>query len=256
MEQRTYEPGELIFREGEESDCGYIVVTGRVEIFKRMQGGTILLATLDEGDIFGEMGIISDEPRSASAAAETVVTVNVLSRDQLAELVQPCHENVVLIIKTLMERIREANQKLSRLAQKQAQFQLADNSAVPQVKSVTILPLTQFLKDQMQSSGVRTTSLPFRIGCLPEGQEMNPLDWNNFFVKGADPSIMSRNHFAIQQSPEGLQVVDRGSKSGTIVNGEQVGGGSPEYSATLNYGENDVVAGPPESPYRFCVIWE
>lgn len=256
MEQRSYEPGELIFREGEDSDCAYIIVSGRVEIYKRMPSGTVLLATLGDGDIFGEMGIISDEPRSASAAAESNVTVNILSRDYISELVQPCHENVVLVIKTLMERIREANQKLSKLAQKQAQFQLADTSKVPPVKQITLLPLTQFLKDQMQSSGVRTTNLPFRIGCLPEGEEMNPLDWNNFFVKGADPNIMSRNHFAIQPCPDGLQVVDRGSKTGTIVNGEPIGGSSEEYSAKLNYGENEVVAGPQESPYRFCVIWD
>lgn len=256
MQQHTYEPGDLIFREGEDSDQAYVIESGRVEIFKRMQGGTILLATLGPGDIFGEMGIISDEPRSASATAQTRVTVTILCRDYLARLVAPCDNHVVLILKTLMERIREANQKLSRLAQKQAQFQLADKNAVPTVKAVTLLPLTQFLKNQMQSSGMRTTSLPFRVGCLPEGEMSNPLDWNNFFIKGTDPTIMSRNHFAIQTGPQGLQIVDRGSKTGTIVNGQQIGAGAPEYSANLNYGENEVVAGPAESPYRFCVIWE
>ena len=76
MQEQTFKAGELIFREGEDSDLAYLIVSGRVDIFKRMDNGaTVLLATLGDGEIFGEMSIISEQPRTASAAASTLVTV-------------------------------------------------------------------------------------------------------------------------------------------------------------------------------------
>ena len=85
----------------------------------------------------------------------------------------------------------------------------------------------------------------------------NPLDWNNLQIKGADISIMARNHFAIQNGADGLFIVDRGSRTGTTVNGELIGGENVEKSqANLAPGDNTVIAGDEFSPYRFCVTWE
>jgi CRP-like cAMP-binding protein len=85
MTTETYKHGELIFREGEESDFCYVIEQGNVEIFKRLQQGTVLLSVLGKGEILGEMGLISDQPRSASAAADGEVTLRKISREQFTQ---------------------------------------------------------------------------------------------------------------------------------------------------------------------------
>ncbi len=256
MTERQFQNGELIFREGEESDKAYIIRSGTVEIFKRINQGTLLLATLSSGEIFGEMGVIDDAPRTAYASAVGDVVVKEVTREAFFSIMAGEPEEVVLMVRALMERLREANQKVTKLMNKQAQFQLASHNEVPPVSRVVIAPLTSYLKDRMPANGVATKTLPFRVGGLPVGEEANPLDWNNLFVQSADPDIISRNHFAIQYGEEGAFISDRGSKTGTIVNGMIIGAGSENFSAPLNFGDNTVTAGGPDSPYRFCITWE
>lgn len=253
MQIKRFQHGEIIFREGEESDFAYIVEQGTVEVFKRLRNGTVLLATLGPGEIFGEMGLISDLPRSASAAADGPVVVKELSREFFSTMLQGEAPEMLLTIKALMERLRETNQKVSKLVDKQSQFQLA-SSEPPPVKRVVISPLSNFLKEQM-GKGL-AVSIPFRVGALPEGAQENPLDWNNLQISGADPSIMARNHFAIQRGQNGLYVVDRGSRTGTIVNEMAIGGDYELYQHDLRPGDNTVIAGDELSPYRFCITWE
>jgi pSer/pThr/pTyr-binding forkhead associated (FHA) protein len=68
------------------------------------------------------------------------------------------------------------------------------------------------------------------------------------------PFNVSRDHFAIERVPEGVQVRDRGSYVGTIVNRVQIGGHHHVASVPLAVGENEVVAGSPRSPFRFRVV--
>ena len=137
MTERQFQNGELIFREGEESDKAYIIRSGTVEIFKRINQGTLLLATLSSGEIFGEMGVIDDAPRTAYASAVGDVVVKEVTREAFFSIMAGEPEEVVLMVRALMERLREANQKVTKLMNKQAQFQLASHNEVPPVSRTT-----------------------------------------------------------------------------------------------------------------------
>lgn len=252
-EKETFRHGEIIFREGEDSDFAYMIESGTVEIFKKMQKGTVLLTTLGPGEIFGEMGLLSQHPRSASAAADGQVMLKKLTRDGIAGSMAGQSAEMVSIMKAMMERLREMNGKISKLIDKQAQFQLASDTP-PTIKRVVLSGLSDFLKERMGKGQVIT--LPFRVGALPDGQEENPMDWNNMLIRGADPAIMSRNHFSIQRGPNGLQVADRGSRTGTVVNDEPIGEPFEKTELDLSPGNNTIIAGDIHSPYRFCVTWE
>lgn len=256
MDNISLSAGQVIFREGEQSDCAYIIVSGRVEIYKRVERGTVLLAELGQGEIFGEMGIISEQPRSAYASAAADTVLKKISREYLAQTLQGQPEEIVLIMKTLMERLRESSQKLTDMVNYQTASQVEDTSGVKDVKRVSIYPLTDVMKNMMDPKGLVITSLPFRVGALPAGEEPNPLDWNNLFISGGDATMISRNHFSIQRGAEGLFIMDRGSKTGTIVNKQAIGGESQKYKATLTFGDNMITAGTEDSPYRFLVVWE
>lgn len=256
MSQRQIAAGEIIFREGDESDKAYIVRSGKVEIYRSLQQGTLLLATLGEGEIFGEMGVLSEQPRGAYAAAATDVTVTEIHRDLFLNHMAQEPEEVILVMRALMERLRVANQNVANLMNKHAQYQVGSTPQdVPPITRISISPMSSFLKLRMPAEGISTTSLPYRVGGLPMGVEPNPLDWNNLFVSDADNAIIGRNHFAIQRGAEGLMVSDRGSQTGTIVNDVPIGAGAEQFQAVLKFGDNIVIAGEADSPYRFCVTW-
>ena len=67
---REFEPGEVVFREGDASDTCYVVRDGRARAIRTHRDGrTLTLATFGPGDIFGELALFEDERRSATVEA-------------------------------------------------------------------------------------------------------------------------------------------------------------------------------------------
>jgi len=96
--------------------------------------------------------------------------------------------------------------------------------------------------------------LPFRVGRLAVAGEPQPVEVNDLQISDTEPFNVSRNHFAIERGPDGVQVRDRGSYLGTIVNGVPIGGHRHVATGPLAVGENEVVVGSPRSPFRFGVV--
>ncbi len=72
----TYTAGSIIFRQGYPSDMAYVIISGKVEIYREHLDGTVEhVAMLEEGQMFGELGVLDDAPRSASAKAATDVVL-------------------------------------------------------------------------------------------------------------------------------------------------------------------------------------
>jgi hypothetical protein len=101
---------------------------------------------------------------------------------------------------------------------------------------------------------LRLARLPLRVGRLPVAGEAQPIEVNDLQLSDTRPFHVSRNHFAIERGPDGVQVRDRGSYVGTIVNGVQIGGHHHVGIVPLAFGDNEVVAGSPRSPFRFRVV--
>lgn len=83
MGREHFEPGEVIFREGDRGDRLYIIVDGEVEVVKEELGkGETTLARRGPGECFGEMALVSDTPRTATVRSRT--SLNVLTMDREA----------------------------------------------------------------------------------------------------------------------------------------------------------------------------
>ena len=107
--ENAYAPGEVIFEENQEPHHLYIVVQGKVEVFRRVQGHDRLLAHLGEKECFGEMAILDDLPRSASVRAEEPTTALKIDRESFHELIMERPQMAFAIFKILSGRLRQQN---------------------------------------------------------------------------------------------------------------------------------------------------
>lgn len=110
--QAVFQPGQVVFREGESSQEAYRILRGRVEISILADGKPVILAQLGEGDIFGEMAMVDERPRSASAQALEVTECEVLTPENFNELVLSRPEVLIPYMASFFERLRTANDRL------------------------------------------------------------------------------------------------------------------------------------------------
>lgn len=108
----VFQPGQVIFREGDTSQEAFRILRGRVEISLLADGKPVILAQLGEGDIFGEMAMVDERPRSASAQALEVTECEVLTPDNFNELVLSRPEVLIPYMASFFERLRTANDRL------------------------------------------------------------------------------------------------------------------------------------------------
>jgi EAL domain-containing protein (putative c-di-GMP-specific phosphodiesterase class I) len=106
---RTFAPGEVIFTEGSPADSAYVIESGYVEVFVGSEADSIQLNILGPGDIFGEMGIIDNAPRSASTKAIGACRCLVVSAEQIAERIATASPMVRLLMSIALHRTRTQN---------------------------------------------------------------------------------------------------------------------------------------------------
>lgn len=85
LERQTLSVGETIFSEGESGERAYIVENGVVEVFSMKDGKKVVFGTISKGGIFGEMALIDDKPRMATARVIEASTIIVISRNMFQE---------------------------------------------------------------------------------------------------------------------------------------------------------------------------
>jgi CRP-like cAMP-binding protein len=116
--EEQFEPDDLVFAEGEHGDCLYIVVDGSIRISRLVPGaGEECLTILERGEVFGEMALIDDQPRSADARAHRGgATVFSISRSLLEEVLSMDPDAAVqflsLLCRLLCRRLRAMNDRL------------------------------------------------------------------------------------------------------------------------------------------------
>jgi serine/threonine-protein kinase len=105
--RKTYAAGSVIVREGDRGDVAYIIVTGRCQVKKEMPGGEEVLREIGPGDVFGEMAILTQGPRTASVVAVEDATVLVVSPAALEQEMSALKPWMATLLKSLATRFRE-----------------------------------------------------------------------------------------------------------------------------------------------------
>jgi len=112
-ERRNISHGTTIFKEGDEADCAYILESGAVQIFKMINGRRVVLGYVSHWGLFGEMGLIDDSPRMASAYVTEDAVCTVLSRENFSKMMDGAPQGMVLVIETLTRTLRNSGEQLA-----------------------------------------------------------------------------------------------------------------------------------------------
>ncbi len=111
---RSYAPGEVVFREGDEGNSCYVVKSGSLKATKtHSDGRTIALTELRPGDMFGELALFSGERRSASIEAVEPTTAVALLGDDIRRLLMAQPDIAIKMLAGLADRVRGANERIA-----------------------------------------------------------------------------------------------------------------------------------------------
>lgn len=116
MNRRRYAKGQTILQQGEEGDSLFIIVSGRVRIYTQSaEGHELSVWICDKGDFFGEMALLSGEPRSACAKAMQTTDVLVLHRQAFRQFLLSTPQAAIHIIEILSMRLRHTTESAGGL---------------------------------------------------------------------------------------------------------------------------------------------
>ena len=112
---REFARGTVLFREGELGREMFVIQGGRVTISKTIGKVEKVLSTLGQGEFFGEMSILCDRPRSATATVSEDARILIIDAKTFEAMVRFNAEVAIRMIKKLAERLQEADDLISNL---------------------------------------------------------------------------------------------------------------------------------------------
>ena len=117
VQHRRYPRNALIVRSGDETDALYIILSGRVKVLiQDDEGHEVILSIMGSHEFFGEMGLLDDQPRSASVETLEPCEMLRLSKAGFVSCMKDNFDLAMRIIRNLVKRLRDADRKIESLA--------------------------------------------------------------------------------------------------------------------------------------------
>lgn len=109
--------GQAVVRAGDRTDYVYFVLTGNLKVVVSDEDGReVILSILGQGELFGEMGMFGEQPRSASVVAVVPSDLVMIAKHDFRQIMQENFEIAWRIMSNLAERLRNADRKIESLA--------------------------------------------------------------------------------------------------------------------------------------------
>ena len=258
MNRAYFAEGQVLFREGDPADSVFRLLSGAVDILRELDGDPILLGTVGAGQFIGEMGVVENRPRNATARAASEVEVEILTPTEFFDQIAGSPRAVRELIERLSRRLREADDRIvndeRRSGRAHGIRKDADSqTAVESVNNAYLAAKNPWLRSQLHAP-LGLGDLPFVVGRGPVAREGLPPLQPDLKLDDTAPFRLSRNHFMIEKRDGNYYMRDLRSTLGTIVNGEPIGDHFRGDEAPLRAGENEVIAGGIDSPFVFSVF--
>ncbi len=111
-ERLTFDPDQVVFKQGDMGDSAYIIVEGEADIMVDLPAGPINVATVSRNDFFGEIAIMCDVPRTATVRAKTKLVTLRISKELFFRLVTEFPQMSVEIMRELASTLEKTTVKL------------------------------------------------------------------------------------------------------------------------------------------------
>lgn len=254
--------GMVVFRQGEPSDKFYIIRSGQIILTRNANGVTSEIGMAGPGEVVGEMGVLQNLPRSATATAKGRVWLYGMT---LADLTDKRSDGLdhpgSVVSRVLAQRLRQSMEKLDKAALEKLSAPLV---SAPQAATAPIAPgpsgSTPFSGKVGLRMGWRTGeqvqwseqgsehSLPLIFGRAP-GPSKAPPGTELVLIEENPPKRLSPAQFSLEWQDGSVVLKDEQSEFGTEVSGVSVGPSAGVTSVQLPPGTHVLVAGGDGSPY-------
>ncbi len=248
MDEQDIKAGEILFREGEASDSVYLILGGEVEVLRDLGDRRIRLGTRRAGQIVGEMGVIRDQPRSATIRVVSDAKVSRIAKDPFLAAFGGKDKLALRILKMLCERLGDADRRIGEGALH------GDGVRLDEFGELRLLPGSPAVESQIGQDGLEVESLPFRVGRRMLAGEHTRIDPVELSLQAGATFHLAAQHFVIEGREGHLVLRDLGSPLGTLVNDTRAAEFEESLIAPLRFGANEIQAGGAESRYRFTLL--
>jgi CRP/FNR family cyclic AMP-dependent transcriptional regulator len=231
--------GATIFRTGDASEAVYVIEDGEVAI---TVGDGIEVARLHAGELFGESGVLEVRTRAATATAITATTLLATSSETFLHAFGMDNDRALALVKLLCRRLRSTSLRAAH-----------PNQPAPVDAAIRLLPDHHRLTTDFAMVPVDVRHLPFQVGNRYGGETLPIASTHTCCIPARGDINLAAPHFEILRRDGRLGVRDLGTRNGTIVNGTAITRASLSAFVPLRSGDNTVIAGPPDSPFRFRI---
>jgi CRP/FNR family cyclic AMP-dependent transcriptional regulator len=115
--RKPYPRDSTVIAAGDPTDALYVVISGRLKVvMSDNEGREVILAILNQGDFFGEMGLIDQAPRSATVVTIEPCELLTITRTDFTKCLQKNFDFTMNVMRGLVKRLREADTKIGSLA--------------------------------------------------------------------------------------------------------------------------------------------
>jgi hypothetical protein len=246
MQEILFADSEQIYRVGDRADAIFSVLSGFVILRRPDPGGASREQLLGPGGVFGAADVLAGTVRTATALAHGEAVV-------LAHLPES-------VLNTMIDRPEAADAMVAALLTTLIRANFTDKEELPSIgpNAVRLIPLEQTLIDQMGDRPLTIDRFPFFIGRKSANKDAyidGAIDGPEALIlQDRRPFRLSRRHFSIEREDDRYIVCDHRSFHGTIVNGVALSANGGGLKRPLDPGENEIIAGDAESPFRFACI--
>jgi len=241
-----FNKGATIIHEGTTGSSAYLILSGSVEVSKKVGEEKLVLSRLVKGSIFGEMSLVDDKPRSATIIALEDTEVRIISRERFESMLEQNPRAVIPLLKQVFQRVRYLNQMVSAFC-----GQASTGTVELANQPLRLRAITGDAERAMQGKEIDITKIPFQIGRSARSSVFGSNDLN---LQDNEPYRISRCHCLITIVDNEYYVVDTVSSRGTSVDDTKIGGREDQKRVLLESGKHRIVLGGDQSPYLFDII--
>src|SRR5690242_106151 len=180
----VFRKGDVLFRQGDPSDCVLRVLRGEIEIVREVGATPFLLGHAREGEWLGEMGVIENRPRSATARAASDGAVESLTAPQFLARVsrepELAHELILRLsvrLKRIEDRIAGDLLPFTPARHTERREMVSEPVSAAEPLAIAIAGRSPAMRAQIGVTPLEVTQLPFVVGRMPEPREAHPAQY-------------------------------------------------------------------------------